>query len=251
MIQDLLVATRGGIGDHIISNGLINHLTSEVYNFRNVNLVCYPQWETSLRYLYEDNPRVILHPGKQDQYLGPHHEVALNKWAESNGWKYYSVATAVQMDMRRYQEFFYKSVGHPFEYRYSKFQLPTRDPINEEFLASKKPSNPYALIFAWDKFANGPVKHFQKEFINSNLEQVEIRPGGTKNIFDWLPIIYDAEEIHSIPGGPFHLIDSVIDKCKAKKFYYHDARRETCFDPNNNFNKESWELIIYSVKHSM
>jgi hypothetical protein len=251
MTQDLLVATRGGLGDHIISNGLIHHLTSETYNFRKVNLVCYKRWENSLRYLYEDNPRVILHPGKQDDFLGIHHEKQLTKMAEENGWKYYSIATFAEINLRKYQEFFYAAVNHPFEYRYTKFQLPKREPINEEFLNIYKPKKPYTLGFFHDKFTNGTIRGAQYDKLNPDLELIEIQPGKTTNLFDWLPIIYDAEEIHTIPGGPFHLIDSVLDKCKAKKFVYHDARRETCFDPNNKFNNKCWKIVRYAIKHAM
>jgi uncharacterized protein YueI len=250
MTQDLLLATRGGLGDHIISCGLVHHLTGEDFNFRNANLVCYPQWEESLRYLYEDNPRVIIHPGKQIEMLGTTHERHLHEWAEKDGLKYYSIATT-NVDLRKYQEYFYKSVGHPFEIRYSKFQLPKRQLNNTEFIENHKPKNPYALIFAWDKFRNGIAKHIRLDLVDPNLEQVQFVPKKTNNIFDWLPIIYDAEEIHCIPGGPFHLIDSVLDKCRAKKFFYHDARRETCMNPNNKFNNECWEFVGYSVKHAL
>lgn len=251
MTQDLLLATRGGIGDHIISCGLIHHLTSETYNFRNVNLVCWDQWADTLAYLYEDNPRVILHPGKQGPLLGVSHEKHLQDMANKEGWKYYSVATYAQVDLKKYQEYMYKAVGHPFEYRYSKFSLPQRPLINEELLENNKPKRPYAFVFAWDKFTRGPVKGFRRDLINSELEIVELKPKLTNNLFEWLPIIYDAEEIHCIPGGPFHLVDSVLDKCKATKFFYHDARRETCFNPNNKFNKECWEFVGYPVKHAL
>lgn len=251
MAQDLLLATRGGLGDHIISCGLIHHLCSEDYEFRNVNLVCWNEWEDSLRYLYEDNPRVILHPGKQGKLLGVSHEKHLQDLAKQMELKYYSVATFAQVDLKKYQEYFYKAVNHPFHYRYTKFQLPKRELINEELLEKFKPSEPYALCFNWDKFTNGTVKGFKKELINPELKVVEIKPKITKNVFDWLPIIYDAEEIHSIPGGPFHLIDSILDKCKAKKFFYHDARRETCFNPNNKHNNNIWEFVGYSIKHAL
>jgi hypothetical protein len=250
MTQGLLLATRGGLGDHIISNGLIHHLRSEVYDHREVHIVCYPQWEIPLTYLYEDADNVILHPGEQIALLGVSHEQHLQKLAAKLDLKYYSVATT-NVDLRKYQEYFYKSVGHPFEYRYNKFQLPKRELYNEEFINTIKPKNPYALCFFWDKFTNGTVKHIQKDKISSGLDIVEITPKKTSNIFEWLPIIYDAEEIHCVPGGPFHLIDSVLDKCKAQKFFYHDARRETCMNPNNVYNNNCWEFVGYSVKHAL
>lgn len=248
MTQDLLVATRGGIGDHIISSGLINHLTSEVYNNRSVNLICYEQWETSLKYLYEDNPRVNILAGQQIQLLGPDHEKHYTKLATKLGLKPYSISTK-DADLKHYQEYFYKSCGHPFELRYKKFQLPARIPNNETIL-NLKPNKAYAFIFCWDKFINGPIKNFQFDKVDLNLEQVILVPKKTANLFDWLPLIFEADEIHASPGGPFHLIDSVLDKCKTTKFYYHDARIHTCFSPNNKFNNNIWQVVKYSKKVS-
>jgi len=246
MTQDLLVATRGGIGDHIISSGLINHLTSETYNFRKANVICYEQWEASLTYLYEDNPRVNILAGQQPLYLGPEHEKHHTKLAEKMGLKPYSISTK-DADLKRYQEFFYKSCGHPFEIRYKNFQLPKRIPANEQIL-NLKPEKPYALIFCWDKFSNGPIKNFKFDTVDSSLEQVLLTPKKSANLFDWLPLIFEADEIHASPGGPFHLIDSVLDRCKTKKFYYHNARVQTIFNPNNKFNNEIWQVVQYDKK---
>jgi len=202
----------------------------------------------SLRYLYEDNPRVIICPG-QGPYLGDEHEQHHKNVAAKNGWKYYSIATT-NVNLAIYQEYFYKSVGHLFEYRYSKFQLPKRKLVNNEFIEKVKPKEPYALCYAWDKIRNGLIINFQADKISPNLKRLDFVPGYTKNLFDWLPIIYDAEEIHCSPGGPFHLIDSVLPNCKAKRFVYHDARAQTCFNPNNKFNNKCWEQIGYPIKHA-
>lgn len=50
--KNLLVACRGGIGDHIISNGALHYLTSEEKGNRLAYLVCYSDWFDSLTYYH-------------------------------------------------------------------------------------------------------------------------------------------------------------------------------------------------------
>lgn len=249
MNPDLLLATRGGIGDHIISAGIINHICHTKYGDRRINLVCYDEWKDPLTYLYEDNPLISIMPGKQDRYLGKAHEEKLKELAKSLNLKYYSICTT-DVDVTIYQQSFYKSTGYPFEYRYSKFPLPKRTLINEEFITHVKPNKPYALCHFWDKLRHTTISNIRYDVITPGLEIVEMVPGLTNNLFEWLPIIYEAEEFHCVPGGPFHLIDTlkVLGKCRASRYVYHKAREKTVFNPNHKHNNECWETVNYTKK---
>jgi hypothetical protein len=248
---DLLVACRGGIGDHIISNGIVNRLTSEECDNRKVSLVCYSDWAYSLNYLYEDNPLVTVLPGKQPSLLGPQHEKYLKNLAAEMGLRYYSISTT-NTDIRIYQQFTYQFCGVHFSYRFNNFKLPKRELYNEELIAKVKPNKPYALCHWWDKFSNRAIPNIRRELVTPGLEVIEMVPNLTQNLFDWLPIIYDAEEFHCVPGGPFHLIDTLIvmGKCKSKRNVYHQARMMTVFKPNNKYNKECWEYYGYPKKEA-
>jgi len=252
MNPDLLLATRGGIGDHIISAGIVNFICNTKHGDRRINLVCYDEWYEPLKYLYEDNPLITLLPGKQDRYLGPAHEDKLKRLAKTLNLKYYSICTT-NVDIARYQQSFYKSTGYPFSFRYSKFPLPKRTLINDKLINKFKPNKPYALCHFWDKLGHRTIGNIRRDVITSGLDIIEIVPGLTNNLFEWLPIIYEAEEFHCIPGGPFHLIDTlkVLGKCRASRYVYHRARLNTMFNPNHKHNNKCWQIVNYKKKEAL
>jgi hypothetical protein len=238
MDKPLLVATRGGIGDHLISSGIINVLSET----RKIYLVCWKLWEESLAWLYQDNSNVELYP-HQDKYLGPFHERDMNKFAAKFEADYLGITTTT-VDLKTYYTDPYTQMKMPPEYMYTKFKLPKNPNYDLEFIENNKPKNPYVLLNIWDKLGNGNIPNFQSEHVDPNLEQVYITPKKTNNLFNWIPIIEGASEIHSVPGGPCHIIDFIYNG----KMYYHDARAGTIYSLNNNYNNHKWTVIKYKVK---
>lgn len=237
MEQPLLIATRGGIGDHLISSGIVNHLSET----RKIYLACWKSWETSLKWLYQDNPNVEIFP-HQDKFLGVFHERDMNKFAAKLEAEYLGITTTT-VDLKLYYYQPYTQMSLPFEYMYSKFKLPSHPSYNQEFVEQFKPKNPYVLLNIWDKIANAHIPNFQSEHVDASLEKVYLKPR-TDNLFDWIPIIEGANEIHSIPGGPYHLIDFIY----TGKLYYHDARTGTIYNPNHDHNNHKWNIIRYKNK---
>lgn len=237
-MKTLFIATRGGIGDHLISSGIVNHYSEQ--NF--VHLVCWPQWQTSLESLYSENPNIKLHP-VQDKALGPFHDRDMGKYAKKLEAEFIGLALN-SADLKNYMQVPYKERKLPFEYMYSKFKLPTNIQYNQAFIDSIKPKNPYVLLNIWDKLGNKLLPNFKSEYVTEGLEKVYLQPGKTKNLLDWIPIILGASEIHSVPGGPCHLIDFIY----TGKMFYHDARIGTIYNFNHEYNNHKWQIIKYSEK---
>jgi len=237
-MKNLFVVTRGGIGDHLISSGLVNHLSQE----HTINLGCWPQWTTTLENLYIDNPNIKIHP-VQDKLLGPFHDRDMKKYAASINADFIGLAIN-SVDMKNYMKIPYNELKLPFEYMYSKFKLPMNMDYDKEFLSSMMPKQPYVLLNIWDKIGNRNLPNFQLEFVDPELEKVYISPGKTKNLLNWIPIIQGAKEIHSIPGGPCHLIDLVY----TGKLFYHDARMGAIYNFSHEYNNKKWQIIKYSKK---
>jgi hypothetical protein len=239
-MENLLVATRGGIGDHMIANGIVNLLSAE----RKIYLACWASWESQLKYLYYDNPNVQLHP-HQDKFLGYFHDRNMNKSAQGLNAVYKGICTN-DVNMKNYYFDPYLREGLPTEYLYTKFKLPTQEP-NISLIEKYRPNKPYAFLNIWDKVAARNLQNFNMSTVDPTLEIVHLTPAGSKNLFDWIPIIEGATEIHSIAGGPFHMIDLVI---KHDKMFYHDARLGATFNPNNDYNNKKWNIIRYSDKRA-
>jgi len=237
-MKSLFIATRGGIGDHLISSGIVNHYSEE--NF--VHLVCWPQWQTSLESLYSENHNVKLHP-VQDKALGPFHDRDMKNFAEKLEAEFIGLALN-SGDLKNYLQTPYKERNLPFEYMYSKFKLPSNIEYDQEFIDSTKPKTPYVLLNIWDKLGNRNLPNFKSEYVTEGLEKVYLQPGKTKNLLDWIPIILGASEIHSVPGGPCHLIDFTY----TGKLFYNDARIGTIYKFNSDYNNHKWQIIKYDKK---
>jgi hypothetical protein len=237
-MKNYFIVTRGGIGDHLISSGIINHISEE--NF--VHLGCWAQWVPTLESLYSENPNIKIHP-VQDKLLGPFHDRDMKNHANKLEAEYIGLATN-SGDLKNYMRVPYNERKLPWEYMYTKFRLPQNIVYDQEFIEQVKPKNPYVLLNIWDKLGNRNLPNFKDEHVDPNLEKVYLSPGKTKNLLNWVPIILGASEIHSVPGGPCHLIDFTY----TGKLFYHDARIGTIYNFNNEYNNNKWHIVRYTEK---
>jgi len=237
-MEKLLVHTRCGMGDHIICNGIVNHLSEN--NF--VYLLRRESKDETLQCLYKDNPRVEL-VTTPHLNLGQDHDDYVQKLAQELNARPFGIATH-RVEMHRYQECMYEWSNLPFEYRYSKFRLPKEIPGRRELYDRLRPKGPYALVHF--EGGNGTNHIKWEKHISPHMEILEIKPA-SRNLLDWIDLIIDAEEIHCIPSGPFHFVDSIVSKIKAKKVF-HNSRSSSNFNPNNEFNQRCWGFVDYDPK---
>jgi len=234
-MEKILVQTRGGTGDQIICNGIINHLSEE--NF--VYVASRRQSLETVKSLYKDNANVEVRCIFNMQ-LNKSSQKEIDDISKDVNAPIFNIATH-HAELRIYQEWMYQCVNLPFEYRYSKFRLPNVLENKQAIFEKFYPNEPYALIHSMGYEGEMPIDW---DKVIPNLKKIFVRPRITENLLDWLELAYHAEEIHCIPSSFFHLVDSVLDKVKAK-LYYHDTRRKTCFEPNNEFNQRRWNFIAY------
>jgi hypothetical protein len=234
-MEKILVQTRGGTGDQIICNGIINHWSENKFIYLASR---YGSFDT-VKSLYKDNANVEAYLIDNFQ-LGASGQREIEMISSKLGVPVQNIATH-HAELRIYQEWKYQCVGLPFEYRYSKFRLPNVIENKQAIFEKFYPNEPYALIHSIGYEGEMPIDW---DKVIPNLKKIFVKPRITTNLLDWLELAYHAEEIHCIPSSFFHLVDSVLDKVKAK-LYYHDTRRKTCFEPNNEFNQRRWNFIAY------
>jgi hypothetical protein len=239
-MEKLLVATRGGLGDQIICNGIVNHW-SETHH---VILPVRKDFIPSMQCLYMDNPNVEIIECYYLQ-LGPGHEQEMMEKSQHYNARYISLGT-MGVNETVYQESMYEHAGLPFEYRYSKFRFPSevknRQGLNN--LLAEYAKEPYSLVHRWG--SSGPA-NFHLHVITHPIIEVVAH---TNNIFDWIDLILNATEIHCLPSSFFHLVDSILPQVKAKLFYHH-ARRHTSMNPFNEFNHGRWQWVHYDQRDAL
>jgi hypothetical protein len=238
-MEKILVATRGGLGDQIICNGIINHW-SETYH---VILPVRKDFIPSMQCLYMDNPNVEIIQADH-QTLGPWHEQEMADKCHQYAAQYISLGT-LGINETIYQESMYEYAGLPFEYRYSKFRFPSevknRQNLFQHYVQAKEP---YSLVHRWG--SSGPA-YFHVDATTYPI--IEVVPH-SNNIFDWIDLILNATEIHCLPSSFFHLVDSILPQVKAKLFY-HNARRHTSMNPFNEFNHGRWQWVHYDQRDAL
>jgi hypothetical protein len=132
-----------------------------------------------------------------------------------------------------FDEYFYHSLGIPFEARWSHFKLPKDLTRPQEFYKSKNIQGPYCLIANSSSIGRFPLK------INSSLPQIYVA-SESESILDWIEVIKNADEIHCVDSSFIHLCDSL--DIKSKKLFYHDVGKA----PETYFNlQHSWSRLSY------
>jgi hypothetical protein len=237
-MEKVLIATRGGLGDQIICNGIVNHYSE---NFH-VILPVRKDFIPSMQCLYMDNPNVEIIECYYLQ-LGPGHEQEMMEKCQHYNAQYISLGTMGISD-KEYQESMYQHAGLPFEYRYSKFRFPSEVKNRQTFFQRfEEVKSSYTLIHRWG--SSGPAT-LKLELINPMIE-VGVY---SDNIFDWIDVILNATEIHCIPSSFFHLVDSILPQVNTKLFYHH-ARRHTSMNIENQFNAGRWNFIWYDQRDTL
>jgi hypothetical protein len=238
-MEKLLVATRGGLGDQIICNGIVNHW-SETHH---VILPVRKDFIPSMQCLYMDNPNVEIIECYYLQ-LGPGHEQEMLEKSQHYNARYISIGT-MGINDKEYQESMYGYAGLPFEYRYSKFRFPSEVKNSQNlFQHFEQAKAPYSLVHSCG--SSGPA-NLHRHLINYPTIEVDLY---TNNIFDWIDVILNATEIHCLPSSFFHLVDSILPQVKAKLFY-HNARRHTGMNPFNEFNHGRWQWVHYDQRDAL
>lgn len=202
--MNLFVMLNLGLGDAILCNGLCRELSKD---HDKIFLPCYAHNARSVRFMFSD----LLNVQVQEIYdandifnLQRQHESVNNKilrlgcYSESN-----------PLEPETFDQTFYRQAGIDFECRWESFKLP-------EILNPVKSEEGIAFICE-DKERGFNINH---EMILSTLPK--FYPSKSDTIFDYVPLLYLAEEVHTIDTSFLHLIESI--PVKGSLFYHAYAR---------------------------
>lgn len=247
--SELVVAHEHGLGDHFLCNGLVNWLSQradKVY-LPTYDLHVHPNYAT-VKDLYRENTRVQV--VKITDFI--YH------WEESTSWqKFFDSWQLPVLQIRKpmpdhsagWYHHFYNQIGLDYRIRYSHFHLP-RPTHNGLSLRNRlmPPSGRFRLVHAGSSTSTAVGMQWKTD---SDIDTIFITPGQSSNLLDWVPLMYEAEEIHALQSSVFWLVDS-LPNLKAN-LYYHDARTTSDIvfklrqDDFQQFNK--WIWIYYDTGH--
>jgi hypothetical protein len=220
----IIVHHHLGLGDHFVCNGLVNHLCDK---YDAIFLPCKTRNFETVKYLYCENTKVNLIPIVDNEYS------EVDQFANQNNLQILKIGFEhTQLD--NWDKSFYEQLDIPFDYRYSKFSIPIKTPIDPHPV----PENKYVLIHNQSSEA---IYDLAIETNPFQYQQVYItKEEDYPNLFSFLPLIFRAKQIHCINSSVFHLIDSLILPPNIE-LYYHDIRKD-----NTSFTISSkWSTVHY------
>lgn len=104
-----------------------------------------------------------------------------------------------------------------------------------------KPKNKYIVVHNKSRFCSN-----YKLRIDSDYEQLVISEGITDNLFEWLPLILEAEELHCACSAVYNMVDNLARTDIKPKLFYHRIKQHTGTVVNTDENFRKWNIVEYS-----
>lgn len=260
-MSSLVIQTHTGLGDHIIANGMV-HAYAEDHD--KVYVPHIAMFGKSIRALYAgyDNIETVELPDIDvvqkgmhlitdllqktgSEYMGicdPHLHYTKRNVFDKEG-KLVQMFTAINFDRQ-----FYELAGLHFSVRYTNCKIPdsTEKSINLYKQLSKEKD--YILVHNGSSQSDSYPLHIKQISNNSSLPIIEIKPGITNNVFDFVDLIKNAKEIHAVGSFFQCLVDSMIPQTSAE-LYYHNIMMKHESQINCAWNDKRWKLVDYDRKY--
>ncbi len=186
-----------GLGDHIICNGLVRIFSNE---FDEVSLFCKHHNLESVSFMYRDKDNITVIPVNDDSEVIEY----IRQRNLYNDTIQVGFDNMYRTKSNNFDESFYSQFDIDFENRWSKFDL-QRDLTREEKLFNELElkDTPYIFLHDDERFS------IDLEKVNKELKIVRPLRNLTDNIFDYLKIIENAQEVHTIESSFLFIIDSL------------------------------------------
>jgi hypothetical protein len=185
-----------GLGDHIICNGLVRSLIQKDLEY---TLFCRPRNLNSVKYMYKDITNLSFMEGCDN---------SINSFL-SNIDNSKKILIGFQNAPANYSwdEYFYVQHKIPFNNRWENFKIDRNIKDEIELYNKLNPDNSkYALVHS---SGSDGIDRIYYSKINPDLKIIKVLPEYTNNIFNYLELIYKAQEIHCVESCFILLVDSL------------------------------------------
>ena len=224
----VLLEPHFGLGDNLICIGLIRSIAEQNPKVR-YYLACLPPYFHSIAWMFQDSDNIFpvaVTRGREARQLAGF----LNASHQTIG--------IYNIDLKRFDACFYEQYDLPFEYRWSKSQVPPGPKSDALFEELNPTEEPYMLVCRTE---SGNAIFDLKINNPHNYKVIEIFPA-THNVYDWTKLVQNASEIHTIDTAFLHFVENVLYGRDAKPLYYHLAKKKLKSDFTR---KLPWQLVEY------
>jgi hypothetical protein len=271
--NQIILHSQQGLGDQFVINGLVHSFFIPRYEKIYIAVAPLDKNETTLRTLYKDYPMVDFINVDDSVYMGHQYvyDTAVNMNCEifKLGWlwmwdyanpplrkfpgdpsryiKYNNGKNSVFCNNKDYRwnnsEFrypieLYNLLDVPYSHRYTHNRYPK---VDKDLYNKIKPKGKYIVVHNKSRWClNYDLR------IESPYEQIVISEGITDNLFNWLPLILEAEELHCACSAVYNMVDNIATNGLKPKLFYHKIKQHTDILVNTEHNKNIWNMVYYS-----
>lgn len=222
-MKSLVIRSHLGAGDMLIINAIVRERATK---FDEVYLPCKTHNVPSVRFMFRDLPNVYVWGVRDDNEADKFTSDRIYCGSKVLGLGLF--AYEKEFDIDQWDREMYRQAGLPFEQRWDGFRA-VRDPSRE-----LEPG-----VDSWVFAHQDSARRFE---INVNRmprgNVLSPIPGRRHNIFDYWPLIENAEEIHCIDSCFAILADSI--PTKAKRHVLHLYARPGALPPHY---RKNWEIL--------
>jgi len=242
--KDIVIHQQYGLGDHIICNALVRYICA-THPQTHFYLAATPTNVPSVSFMYrdlknltveriiEDNPMVLDSIPDHEKFGSNSRFISMPMLKIGREFFY---TLKLQNPTLGFDEIFYKQYAYDFSNRWTNFYV-DRDFGREEALYNKLNIN-QKYIFVHHSPERGNIMNFDKIPSYGKLRMIVAAPGMTDNVFDYLKVIENAEEIHCIDSSFIHVVNSF--DFRGNLFYHRYSKKDDA-----KFKlKHSWTEIL-------
>ncbi len=219
-MNELYIHQHLGLGDYFVCNSIIRNLY--FLNKFKITIAVKKHNKESVKFLYSD--------------ININFDIIENDEESIKNYKKYKNVLRLgfeNCDILNWEKSFYDQIGLNYDKRYTDFFI-KRDLEREKNLI--KLINPPLEYAFCNKVCSEGLINFE---IKTKLPIIYLDKL-TDNIFDWISIIENSKEIHTIDSSIFQLIKNL--KFSKSKFFY-DVRDLNISRTNPTFEDNNWNLI--------
>ena len=224
-----------GLGDHLDCNGMVRFFLDQG-GYDTVFVFSKIRYFDMIKYMYRDEDRikVIKIDEKKDELVQVRNFVKATKpeFSLRVGFENYPTGQEELLDKNCW-ELFYEQMLVPYNVRVDCFGF-DRDLKEEKRVLKKLNPEGKPFIFLHEDVFRGFT--IDRSKIDSDL--VIIENDVTENIFHFIKILEEAEEIHCMESSFKSLIDIYA---KTDKIFYHDFRNQ----PLGKHTNKEWNIVSY------
>lgn len=232
MRDKIIVLTHLGLGDMICCYSIVRAVMDNVAH--TVIVPCKEKYVNSLKHLYSSETRIVLlSMAVPDNNIGSELATVLN-YGQQNNIDIIQIGFNNVREPFHYKQFF-DQVSVPYQTSWDRFPDFQSTPQSKQLYDSLE-NKDYALVINTNSYGSYDLK------IDTDLPQLKMYDANLGlGIFDWLDVIKNAKEIHSVGTGPFHLIDRIKKFNYNCELYFHNVRQ----DYHTVDTHWDWKLIDY------